>query len=147
MRPLLLASAFVLALPAAAQEMDPAQSTPAPAMPAQSSPFSDAERTALHAEIRAYLLAHPELLMEIMQILEAQRRHIEAELERREQLVLDFDDVAMCQREAERKGQQARLASIPRELALEPERIRRVYEVKATRTEPVGLVYLWPVTG
>ena len=43
-------------------------------MPAQSSPFSDAERTALHAEIRAYLLAHPELLMEMMQLLEAQQQ-------------------------------------------------------------------------
>ena len=28
----------------------------------------------------------------------------------------------------------------------EPERIREFYEVKATRIEPVGLVYLWPVT-
>ncbi len=80
MRPLLLASALALAtLPVAAQEMAPAQSTPAPSMPAQSmlaqsSPFSDAERAALHAEIRAYLLAHPELLMEMMQLLEAQQQ-------------------------------------------------------------------------
>ena len=75
MRPLLLASALALAaLPAAAQEMAPAQSMPAPSMPAQSSPFSDAERAALHAEIRAYLLAHPELLMEMMQLLEAQQQ-------------------------------------------------------------------------
>jgi protein-disulfide isomerase len=64
MRPLLLASALALALPAAAQE----------AAPLQSSPFSDAERTALHAEIRAYLLANPELLMEMMQLLEAQQQ-------------------------------------------------------------------------
>ncbi len=33
------------------------------------------------------------------------------------------------------------------ELATEPERIRSIYEVKAQRIEPVGLVYLWPVTG
>ena len=26
-------------------------------------------------------------------------------------------------------------------------RIRALYEVKAQRIEPVGLVYLWPVTG
>lgn len=85
MRPLLLASVAVLAaLPAGAQQtapaqsapaqFTPAQSTPTPSMPAQSSPFSDAERMALHAEIRAYLLAHPELLMEMMQLLEAQQQ-------------------------------------------------------------------------
>ena len=33
------------------------------------------------------------------------------------------------------------------ELASEPERIRELYHVKAQRIEPVGLVYLWPVTG
>ena len=29
----------------------------------------------------------------------------------------------------------------------EPERIRRTYDVTADRLEPIGLVYLWPVTG
>ena len=29
----------------------------------------------------------------------------------------------------------------------EPERIQGVYAVKAQRIEPVGLVYLWPVSG
>ena len=33
------------------------------------------------------------------------------------------------------------------ELRTEPDRIRAVYEVEATRMEPVGVVYLWPVTG
>ncbi len=33
------------------------------------------------------------------------------------------------------------------ELQTEPDRIRELYEVKARRIEPVGLVYLWPVTG
>ena len=32
------------------------------------------------------------------------------------------------------------------ELQTEPDRIREVYQVKARRIEPVGLVYLWPVT-
>jgi protein-disulfide isomerase len=54
-------------LPAAGQQASP----PAPA---QSSPFSDAERAALHAEIRAYLLANPELLMEMIQLLEEKQR-------------------------------------------------------------------------
>ena len=33
------------------------------------------------------------------------------------------------------------------ELKTEPERIRDIYQVKSQRIEPVGLVYLWPVTG
>ena len=28
----------------------------------------------------------------------------------------------------------------------EPERVRSAYEVKARRVEPVGVVYLWPVS-
>ena len=40
-----------------------------------------------------------------------------------------------------------RLTAIDGELATEPERIRNLYQVKASRIEPVGLVYLWPVTG
>ena len=37
--------------------------------------------------------------------------------------------------------------SIDSELTSEPERIRDGYQVKAKRIEPVGFVYLWPVTG
>jgi hypothetical protein len=37
--------------------------------------------------------------------------------------------------------------AIERELDTEPARIVRSYEVKAARFEPVGLVYLWPITG
>ena len=33
-----------------------------------------------------------------------------------------------------------------RDLEREPQRIRDFYEVKATRVEPVGLVYLWPAS-
>ena len=40
-----------------------------------------------------------------------------------------------------------RLRNIDQELQTEPERIKSVYAVKAQRVEPVGLVYLWPVTG
>jgi len=40
-----------------------------------------------------------------------------------------------------------RLTAIEHELNKEPDRIRALYEVKAQRIEPVGLVYLWPVTG
>jgi protein-disulfide isomerase len=56
---------------------------PATAQADQSSPFSDSERTALHAEIRAYLLAHPEVLMEMMQLLEEQQKTATVEADRR----------------------------------------------------------------
>ena len=51
------------------------------------------------------------------------------------------------QLESNRRHWQARLASLETELATEPERIRELYRVKARRVEPIGLVYLWPVTG
>ena len=39
-----------------------------------------------------------------------------------------------------------RLEQFDRDLEQEPQRIRDFYEVRATRIEPVGLVYLWPET-
>ncbi len=39
-----------------------------------------------------------------------------------------------------------RLEQFDRELETEPQRIADFYEVRATRVEPVGLVYLWPDT-
>src|ERR1019366_626207 len=39
-----------------------------------------------------------------------------------------------------------RLSEIETELETEPARVRDVYQVRARRIEPVGLIYLWPVT-
>jgi protein-disulfide isomerase len=47
---------------------------PAVGQPAMSSPFSETDRAALHAEIRAYLLEHPEIVMEMIQLLEEKQR-------------------------------------------------------------------------
>ena len=65
------------------------------------------------------------------------------------QLSLDFGDKEdeLRQLEANKRYWARRLAMLDAELQTEPDRIREVYEVKATRIEPVGLVYLWPVTG
>lgn len=62
MRSLLAALALLAALPAAAQ-----------------APMSEAERAALHAEIRGYLLEHPEILTEMIAILEARQQTVQAE--------------------------------------------------------------------
>lgn len=63
------------------------------------------------------------------------------------QMFLNFDDEARRQLESDRRYWDKRLAAIESELATEPARIEALYEVKARRIEPVGLVYLWPASG
>ena len=83
-------------------------------------------------------------------ILEAQRKRIEQTRVKREkdleQLDL-FEKDELKQLQADTRYWDRRLVELASELETEPGRIRRSYEVKATRFEPVGLVYLWPVTG
>jgi SNF2 family DNA or RNA helicase len=82
-------------------------------------------------------------------ILVTQKRRVAetAERFRNPQMTLDFDDAALRQLDANRRHWDRRLAAIDRELATEPVRIRDLYQVKAQRIEPVGLVYLWPLSG
>jgi superfamily II DNA or RNA helicase len=82
-------------------------------------------------------------------ILEEQKKRVAetAAKYRDPQLWLDFNDDEQRQLEFNKKHWDKRLHAIDRELASEPERIRALYDVKARRIEPVGLVYLWPVTG
>ncbi len=63
------------------------------------------------------------------------------------QLLLDFNDDENRQLESNKRHWDKRLQAIDQELATEPARIRSIYEIKAQRIEPIGLVYLWPVTG
>jgi ERCC4-related helicase len=63
------------------------------------------------------------------------------------QLTLDLVPEERREREADRRHWEARLARLERELRDEPERLRNSYEVRAHRLEPVGIVYLWPVSG
>lgn len=84
-------------------------------------------------------------------ILEAQRKHLEAKIADHDreaaQQRLHFAAEEWRQVEANRRYWAKRLPALEEELAAEPARIRAVYDVKAQRLEPVGLVYLWPVTG
>jgi superfamily II DNA or RNA helicase len=87
------------------------------------------------------------------QILETQRKHIgntEAKQARAEQQgtlpIFDNQD-ELRQLEANKRYWAKRLTMIERELQTEPQRIADLYQIKATRIEPVGLAYLWPVTG
>lgn len=87
------------------------------------------------------------------QILEEQKLHLErtiAEHDRADQQ-RKFEFMRAEERhqlEADRKyWQLRRLPALERELAAEPERVRQVYDVHGERLEPIGLVYLWPVSG
>jgi len=88
------------------------------------------------------------------EILETQQKHIANEVKRVEkmnpdQLRLDFgnDDDELAQLDANKRYWSKRLEQIRSELKTEPARIQDLYSVVARRVEPVGLVYLWPVTG
>lgn len=63
------------------------------------------------------------------------------------QLTLDLVPEERREREADRRHWEGRLTRLERELLEEPERLRSSYEVRAHRLEPVGMVYLWPVSG
>ena len=88
---------------------------------------------------------------QLRETLEDQRRRVEAELRKQEaggvQLVLEFSESEKRQREADIASWRTRLAQFDRDLETEPARIRDFYEVRASRVEPIGLVYLWPDTG
>jgi hypothetical protein len=84
---------------------------------------------------------------EMAEILELRRKRIATEAQKYDQnrqLEMQFDQETKRQREADYRHWQRRLDAIERELEDEPARIRASYEVKATRIEPVGIVYLWP---
>ena len=63
------------------------------------------------------------------------------------QLTLDLVPEERREREADRRHWEGRLTRLERELREEPDRLRNSYEVRAHRLEPIGIVYLWPVSG
>jgi superfamily II DNA or RNA helicase len=86
---------------------------------------------------------------DLRETLERQRERVREELAKAEsnpieQLTLGFHEDERRQLEADVRSWRSRLAQFDRDLTTEPDRIREFYEVKATRVEPVGLVYLWP---
>jgi hypothetical protein len=78
-------------------------------------------------------------------LLRAQREQIRKEQDQPDQLELDLTEPAeRRQREADRRRWAQRLNDIEAELRTEPARVAASYEVRASRLEPVGVVYLWP---
>lgn len=82
------------------------------------------------------------------EILEMQKKHLEETIVKKEkidQLHL-FNEEEHRQLESNKRYWAKRLSELGGEINTEPGRIRALYEVRAQRIEPVGLIYLWPVT-
>lgn len=107
---------------------------------------SRARDAALEAEGQLRERAQKEAV-EMEKILIDQRKRIEKEDRESHQLEIDFGEDEKKQIEANRKHWKRRLKEIELEIKEEPKRIREAYVIKARRVEPVGIVYLWPVTG
>ena len=88
---------------------------------------------------------------QLQETLARQRNRVRAELDRHEadatQLALDLDTADKRRLNAIKRAWRHRLDQFEQDMKTEPERIRDFYRVRATRVEPVGLVYLWPETG
>jgi septum formation topological specificity factor MinE len=129
----------------------------------QESAARDVQELLLHLQTRGEeyavdaerkLLARSEAEAKAMrEILETQKKHIAATVAKHSkddpsQLKFEFaNQDELRQLEANKRYWAKRLTMIDEELEKEPARIREIYQVKAKRIEPVGLVYLWPVTG
>ena len=86
----------------------------------------------------------------LAELLEQQRSRIATaakDFNRNQLSLLDLFPEERREREADRRHWETRLGRLERELREEPARLRNSYEVRAHRLEPVGLVYLWPVSG
>jgi hypothetical protein len=79
-------------------------------------------------------------------LIEQSQRILEQEVESKAIQLSLFNTEEQKQLGADLRHWQFRLAQIDRELATEPERIEQIYQVKATRLDPVGIVYLYPVS-
>lgn len=102
------------------------------------------------AEVEADLASRGEAeASSLRHLLEEQRGRIAKQAAQKDdaQLLLPgITDAEQAQRRADRRHWSNRLAALDTEIETEPERIRDGYRVRASRLEPVGLVYLWPVT-
>lgn len=89
---------------------------------------------------------------DLSEVLETQRKRIGELLKEVDggQMGLRFtgwNEMERKQAEADHRHWRRRMEELEKELTSEPARIRRSYEVRAHRVDPLGLLYLWPVTG
>ncbi|NJK64338.1 MAG: DEAD/DEAH box helicase [Synechococcaceae cyanobacterium SM2_3_1] len=84
---------------------------------------------------------------EMKTLLEQQRERILKQQQQFEEYQINlFNKDELRQLDADRRHWETRVKELEQEIVSEPERIRQIYQVKAERVEPVGLIYLWPVS-
>lgn len=116
-----------------------------PALEARASKAAEAAKAALAAR------GHKEA-RELNEQLSAQMERVRKELaeyDRKAAQDVLFVDMTPDDRdvlEAHARTWRERLTQFETDIESEPDRIRRFYEVRATRVEPVGLAYLWPAS-
>jgi hypothetical protein len=85
---------------------------------------------------------------DLRETLERQRDRVHERLTKTEgkfeQMTLGFDEEEKRQLDSDMRSWRVRLEQFNRDLEREPQLMRAFYDVRATRVEPVGLVYLWP---
>jgi superfamily II DNA or RNA helicase len=131
---------------------DPVQSRLREAMPrdlAELLPHLEQRAAAAHADASKELENRGRVEADDMRrILDDQRKRVANELERQPQFELfGFSEEEKRQLTADRKYWARWLDTAQGDLEREPERIQSFYRVASWRVEPVGLAYLWPVTG
>ncbi|MFO1431494.1 MAG: DISARM system SNF2-like helicase DrmD [Candidatus Competibacteraceae bacterium] len=113
-------------------------------------PHLEGRGAQLRREAEAQLARRGEIeAASLRTLLEEQSRRVQLELGKGlpAQLTLAFDDAERRQLEANRRYWQRWLADVEQDLSREPARIREFYQVVSARLEPVGIAYLWPITG
>ena len=113
-------------------------------------PPLEARGAQLRQDVEAQLTKRGEVEADSLRtLLEDQSRRVQIELSKGMpvQSTLAFDQAERRQLEANLRYWQRWLATVGEDLKREPARIREFYRVISARLEPVGIVYLWPVTG
>jgi superfamily II DNA or RNA helicase len=83
---------------------------------------------------------------QMRELLESQRKHITEKKLEDSQRTLKFGEEELRQLNADRRHWDSRLDKLEFELETEPARIQDIYAIRAKRIEPVGIVYLWPMS-
>jgi len=83
----------------------------------------------------------------LLETLQAQRNRVLEQSKVPMQSELDFAPEEKSQLDADRRYWSRWLVQVEQDLVQEPERIRSFYRVQTHRVEPLGIAYLWPVTG
>ena len=86
--------------------------------------------------------------LELRTTIEQQAKRVREQLDKSrtayQQMTLGFDPEEKRQFDLDQRAWAQRLELFDRELSSEPDRVRAFYAMRASRVEPVGLIYLWP---